>query len=98
MCVPITFHGLGARGGWKRTKIKFQEPIESNPNFLSQSVKELCVCLCVCVCVMIHLHPVLAKQRFQLSQVCEIPSTRINIPSTKTTGKQQILVIALKSH
>jgi len=94
MCVPITFHGLGA--GWKRTKIKFQEPIESNPKFLSQSVKEVCVC--VCVCVMIHHHPVLAKQRFQLSQVCEIPSTRINIPSTKTTGKQQILVIALKSH
>ncbi|KAH8963667.1 hypothetical protein BDL97_04G025300 [Sphagnum fallax] len=45
MCVPITFHGLGA--GWKRTKIKFQEPIESNPKFLSQSVKEVCVCVCV---------------------------------------------------
>ncbi|CAN5957659.1 unnamed protein product [Sphagnum jensenii] len=42
MCVPITFHGLGA--GWKRTKIKFQEPIESNPKFLSQSVKEVCEC------------------------------------------------------
>jgi hypothetical protein len=72
--------------GWKRTKIKFQEPIESSPKFLSQSVEEVCVC----VCAMIHHHPVLAKQRFQLSQVCEIPSTRINIPSTKATRKQQI--------
>jgi hypothetical protein len=48
------------------------------------------VCVCVCVCVMIHHHPVLAKQRFELSQVCEIPSTRIDIPSTKTTAKQKI--------
>jgi hypothetical protein len=45
MCVLITFHGMGV---WKRTKIKFQEPIESNPKFLSQSVKEVSVCVCVC--------------------------------------------------
>jgi hypothetical protein len=32
--------------GWKRTKIKFQEPIESSPKFLSQSVEEVCVCVC----------------------------------------------------
>jgi hypothetical protein len=45
-----THHLSWIGGGWKRTKIKFQEPIESNPKFLSQSVTEVCVCVCVCVC------------------------------------------------